>query len=184
MLPLLRAAVAVSQSMAAMGLPSLVPCSMNRVVKSSRCRKVPLLISRATPASTAQIPVAQARRAAARSSAVTGFSGGEGGGGDVAVGGDAEVDVLGAAGGGQVGLGELVVGGGEADLESLGFSGPALALGLGDAGQEVVADFFEPAALGGVDPQQGASDAPLTDLTRMFPQFMAGFSVAGASLSA
>jgi hypothetical protein len=33
--------------------------------------------------------------------------------------------------------GELVVRGGEADLESLGFAGPAFALGLGDAGQEV-----------------------------------------------
>ena len=69
------------------------------------------------------------------------------------------MDVLGSAGGGQVGLGELVVGGGEADLESLGFTGPAFALGFGDAVQEVVADFFEPAALGGVDPQEGAPDA-------------------------
>ena len=83
----------------------------------------------------------------------------QGGGGDVAVGGDAEVDGLGSTGGGQVGLGELVVGGGEADLESLGFAGPAFALGFGDAGQEVVADSFESAALGGVDPQEGAPDA-------------------------
>ena len=83
--------------------------------------------------------------------------------------------VLGSAGGGQVGLGEFVVGGGEADLESLGFAGPAFALGFGDAGQEVVADFFEAAALCGVDAQEGASDAPLTDLTPMFPQFMASF---------
>ena len=77
------------------------------------------------------------------SSMVTAVSG-EGGCGDVAVGGDAEVDVLGSAGGGQVGLSELVVGGGEADLESFGFAGPAFALGLGDAGQEVVADSFVP----------------------------------------
>jgi hypothetical protein len=49
----------------------------------------------------------------------------QGCGGDVAVGGDAEADVLGAAGGGQVGLGDLVVGGVEADPESFGFSGPA-----------------------------------------------------------
>ena len=46
------------------------------------------------------------------------------------------------AGCGQVGLGDLVVGGGEADLESFGFAGPAFAFGLGDAGQEVVADAY------------------------------------------
>jgi hypothetical protein len=72
-------------------------------------------------------------------------------------------------------LGEFAARGGEADLEPFGFAGPAFALGFGDAVQEVVADFFEPAALGGVDPQEGAPDAPLTDLTPMFPQFMAGF---------
>ena len=76
---------------------------------------------------------------------------GEGRGGDVAVGGDAEADGLGPAGGGQVGLGEFVVGGGEADLESFGFAGPAFAFGLGDAGQEVVADLFQAAPLGGVE---------------------------------
>ena len=48
--------------------------------------------------------------------------GGEGGGGDVAVGGDAEADGLGAACGGQVGLGEFAVRGGEADAESSGFA--------------------------------------------------------------
>ena len=89
----------------------------------------------------------------------------QGGGGDVAVGGDAEVDVLGSAGGGQVGLGEFVVGGGEADFESLGFAGPAFAFGFGDAVQEVVADLFESAALGGVDSQEGASDAGFSELT-------------------
>jgi len=31
-------------------------------------------------------------------------------------------------------LGEFVVGGGKADLESFGFAGPAFALGFGDAG--------------------------------------------------
>ncbi|MDQ2816081.1 MAG: hypothetical protein M3Z75_30625 [Actinomycetota bacterium] len=77
---------------------------------------------------------------------------GDGRGGDVAVGGDAEAGGFGSAGGGQVGLGKLVVGGGEADLESLGFAGPAFALCFGDAVQEVVADIFESAALGGVDP--------------------------------
>ena len=71
---------------------------------------------------------------------------------------------FGSAGGGQVGLGEFVVGGGEADFESLGFAGPAFAFGFGDAGQEVVADFFESAALGGVDSEEGASDAGLTEM--------------------
>ena len=84
---------------------------------------------------------------------------GDGRGGDVAVGGDAEADGFGPAGGGQVGLGELVVGGGEADLESFGFAGPAFALCFGDAGQEVVADLFEAVPLCGVDSQEGASDA-------------------------
>jgi hypothetical protein len=94
----------------------------------------------------------------------TGVSGCCQGGGDVAVGGDAEADVLGSACGGQVGLGELVVGCSEADLESRGLAGPALALGLDDAGQEVVADAFEAAALCGVDPQQGAPDTGLTEI--------------------
>jgi hypothetical protein len=60
------------------------------------------------------------------------------------VGGHAEADRLGAAGGGGLDLGELVVGGGEADLEPFGFPCPALAFGLGDAGGEVAADFPEP----------------------------------------
>jgi hypothetical protein len=44
--------------------------------------------------------------------------------------------------GGQVGLGELVVGGGEADLESLGFAGPAFAPGFGchEAGRRSAPD--------------------------------------------
>lgn len=37
-------------------------------------------------------------------------------------------------------LGELVLGTSEADLESFDFAEPAFALGLGDAGNEVVAD--------------------------------------------
>jgi len=60
----------------------------------------------------------------------------------VSGGGDAEVGGLGAAGGGGVGLGELLDCAGEADLESFGFSGPAFAFGFGDAGVEVVADVF------------------------------------------
>jgi hypothetical protein len=81
---------------------------------------------------------------------------GDGRGGDVAEGGDAEADGFGSTGGGHVGLGEFVVGGGEADLESLGFPGPPFALCFGDAVQEVVADLFEAVPLCGVDSQQGA----------------------------
>jgi hypothetical protein len=70
--------------------------------------------------------------------------------------------VLGSAGGGEVGLGDLVVGSGEADFESFGFAGPAFAFGLGDAGQEVVADLFQSVPLGGVDAEEGAPDAGLS----------------------
>ena len=44
-------------------------------------------------------------------------------------------------------LGDLVVGGGEGDLESFGFADPAFALGFADAGEEVVADALQSAAL-------------------------------------
>jgi hypothetical protein len=40
--PLARAVMAASQSMAAIGVLPLVPQVMNLLVKSSRCRKVPL----------------------------------------------------------------------------------------------------------------------------------------------
>src|SRR5271166_7052198 len=83
---------------------------------------------------------------------------GQGRGGDVVVGGDAEVNRRGAAGGGRVGLGELVVRGREADLESFCLAGPAFALGLGDAGEEVVADFGEPTALARGNPQERAPE--------------------------
>ena len=69
------------------------------------------------------------------------------------------MDVFGAAGGGGVGLGDFAGGGGEADLESFGFAGPAFAFGFGDAGVEVVADLLEAVPLGGVDAEEGASDA-------------------------
>jgi len=61
-------------------------------------------------------------------------------------------------------LGDFVVGGVEADSESFGFAGPAFAFCLGDAGLEVVADFFEAAPLGGVDAQERAPDAGLTEM--------------------
>ena len=40
----------------------------------------------------------------------------------------------------SVGLGQFVLGAGQADLESFDLAGPAFALGFGDAGVEVVAD--------------------------------------------
>ena len=43
------------------------------------------------------------------------------------------MDGGGAAGDEPVDLGELGVGGGEADLQSFGFAGPAFTFGLGDA---------------------------------------------------
>jgi hypothetical protein len=76
------------------------------------------------------------------------------------------VDGLGAAGGGRVGLGEFLVCPGEADLESFGFAGPAFAFGFGDAGTEIVADFFEAVAPGGIDSQQRAADAGFSEPDR------------------
>jgi hypothetical protein len=84
---------------------------------------------------------------------------GQGRGGGVAIGRKAEADGLGPAGEGELDLGELVVGGGKADLEPFGFAGPALALGLGDAGGQVAADVLQSLFLGGVNPQEGAPDA-------------------------
>jgi hypothetical protein len=85
-------------------------------------------------------------------------SGGGYGRGDVAVGVDSEVGGCGAAGGGRVGLGELVVRGGEADLESFCLAGPAFAFGLGYAGEQVVADVFQLPALAGGNPQEWTPD--------------------------
>ncbi len=73
------------------------------------------------------------------------------------------MDVLGAACSSGVGLAELA-GGGEADAESFGFADPALALSFGDAGVEVVADLLQAVALGGIDSQEGAPDAVLTEM--------------------
>jgi hypothetical protein len=46
-------------------------------------------------------------------------------------------------------LGELVVGAGEAELESFDLAEPAFAFGLGDAGDQVVADLLQPGPLAG-----------------------------------
>jgi hypothetical protein len=101
--------------------------------------------------------------------------GGGGAAGDIGERGHAQAHRAAAAGDEAVDLGELVVRGGEADLQSLGFAGPALVLGFVDAGGQVVADIRQTGPLIWGNPEEGTSDAPLTDLTPMFPQFMAGF---------
>ena len=60
---------------------------------------------------------------------------------------------------GRVDLGELVLGAGEADLESLDLAEPAFAFSLGDPVVQVVADLLEPGPLGGIRPQERAPDA-------------------------
>jgi hypothetical protein len=102
----------------------------------------------------------------------SGFSGGwndrwcgDGPAGGLGEGRHAQVHGGGLAGGEFVHLGELGGCGGEADFESFGFAGPAVLLGLGDAVAEVVADAGQAGALGWVGPQEGAADAPLTELT-------------------
>jgi len=72
-------------------------------------------------------------------------------------------------------LGELLPRRVEADLEAFGFAGPAFAFGFADPGGQVVADAFQACALSWVNAEEGASDAPLTELTTMFQQFTAGF---------
>ena len=61
--------------------------------------------------------------------------------------------------GAPVELCELVLGAGEADLESFDLAEPALAFGFGDAGDQVVADLEQAVPLGGVGPEEWASDA-------------------------
>ena len=72
-----------------------------------------------------------------------------------------------SGGQGGVDLGELVVGGGEADLESFDLAEPAFALGFGDAGVQIVADLDEPGSLGGVRPEERASDAACSWMQRV-----------------
>jgi len=71
-------------------------------------------------------------------------------------GGHAEVGAGAVACDERVGLGEFGVSGGQADVEAFGFAEPALTVGLGDAGEQVVADLDDPGALLGVDAKQGA----------------------------
>lgn len=65
-------------------------------------------------------------------------------------------------------LGELVVGAGEANLEAFDLAEPAFGLGLGDAGDQVVADLFRLCSLGWVWSQERTSDRWVFDLTYLF----------------
>lgn len=82
-----------------------------------------------------------------------------GSGGDLAEGGQAEVDHGGSAGDFGVELGELVFGGGEADAEPVDFAEPAFAFGFCDPRDEVDPDLVEAGPLVRVNPEHRASDA-------------------------
>ena len=77
--------------------------------------------------------------------------------GGVGEAGDAELDGRGAAGADLVHLGEFGVRTGEADLEAFGLAVPAVGFGFGDAGDEVVADVFQPCTRGWIRAQQRAA---------------------------
>jgi hypothetical protein len=87
--------------------------------------------------------------------------------GDAGECGHADVDGAGLPPEGRVDLGELVVGAGQADLQSLDFAGPAFAFGFGDAVVDVAADLLNPGALGWVWPQERAPDTSLTEMILM-----------------
>ncbi|MFF0001227.1 hypothetical protein [Streptomyces avermitilis] len=63
--------------------------------------------------------------------------------GDVSEGGHAEVNGRSASGDEDVELDEFGVRCGQADLEPFGLAAPAFAFGLGDAGDQIVADIDE-----------------------------------------
>ena len=62
-----------------------------------------------------------------------------------------------ASGGELVDLGEFLSSTGEADLEPVDLAEPSFPSSLVDAGEEVVADFFETVAAGGVRPKERAA---------------------------
>jgi hypothetical protein len=72
--------------------------------------------------------------------------------------------LAGARPGGALHLLELLPGGGQADLQSVDLAQPALAFGLGDAGDQVVADLDQTVTLGGIGSKERAAQAALTEL--------------------
>ena len=77
--------------------------------------------------------------------------------GSVGEGGDAELDGVIAVGGDLVHLREFGAGAGEADFQSFGLAEPAVGLGFGDPGDEVVADLDQAGPGGWVWPQERAA---------------------------
>ncbi|GAA1728942.1 hypothetical protein GCM10009680_82620 [Streptomyces yatensis] len=63
-------------------------------------------------------------------------------------------------------MSELVFGASQADPESFDLAEPAFVLRLGGAGDEVVADLLQPAALGRVRPEERATNASVFTNTR------------------
>lgn len=78
---------------------------------------------------------------------------------DVSERGHAECNVAPGALHGDVKLGRFAVSSGEADLQVLDLAKPTLALGLDNAGDEIVTDLLETWPLRRIWPGQGASDA-------------------------
>ena len=107
----------------------------------------------------------------------------DGSGGDLAERGDAEVDGRGAACA-FVELGELAFGAREADTQALGLPEPTLLLGLGDPGNQVVADLDQAWPLSWVNAKERASFALLTELAGEFGQVLTLHGEGAASLPA
>ncbi|GAA0920789.1 hypothetical protein GCM10009576_024930 [Streptomyces rhizosphaericus] len=61
-------------------------------------------------------------------------------------------------------LAELLFGASQADLETFDLAEPAFRLGLGNSGDQVVADLGKPCPLGWIRPEERASDTSLTEL--------------------
>ncbi|MEV5535220.1 hypothetical protein AB0L13_00055 [Saccharopolyspora shandongensis] len=63
-------------------------------------------------------------------------------------------------------LAEFLLSASQADLQAFDLAEPAFALGLSDAGDEVVADLLQPAALGRVRPEKRTSHTSVLMNTR------------------
>jgi hypothetical protein len=99
------------------------------------------------------------------------WAGSSGGGPEVR---HAEMDG-GVLGGQLPHCGELLPGCGEAGLDRGHLAEPALLLGFAETLEEVGVDLLQARQLGRVRPELWAANAPLTELTPMFQQFMAAF---------
>ena len=96
-------------------------------------------------------------------------------GGGLTEGRQSQIDGGSAAGGDVVHLGELVFGGGQIGFTAFGLAELTAVLGFFDAHREVQDDLGEVEFLGGIGAKERASQAPLTELTTMFRQFMVRF---------